>query len=182
MNKKIVYPPFKLERKTGALNGALWGFVSLISMITIEFLVIVHSFLCDTLNIESTIISDNFVLLNSILFIVFTVVFGVGLFKLIFTFLISYKLEDNKLIRGITNLKNIDHFTEFDLNATNYILNNADNSKKVMAANAAINYNKLLYLIELNINQRFVEENFDTNYYKKKIYNNPILEKKQNTF
>lgn len=82
MNRKIFVPSFKLERKTRALNGTLWGFVGLISMFTYSFLVmILHLMLSSIWNAEHTWISDHIIFVVLIPMIVFIVMFGTGLYR-----------------------------------------------------------------------------------------------------
>ena len=52
---------------------------------------------------------------------------------------------------------------------------NISNTTSITAGNAAINLNNVFNLITLNTNQEFVYQHFDSNVYKKKIYNNPRL-------
>ena len=55
------------------------------------------------------------------------------------------------------------------------MINNLSNSSSVVARNATFNLNKITNLIRLNINPEFVEKYFDTELYKKQVYENPKL-------
>lgn len=178
MNKNVFPPSLKFERKTKALNKTLWGFVGLISMFTVElFVIIFHLMLCSILNVESTFISDNSILTASIPVVIFSIIFGIGFYKFLNMLLHSYKFEDNKIIKGrIINsdkVKGTD--LAFDTAMTVYMAKNIGDSKKVVAGNATINLNSIIRLIELNTNGEFVNRFFDTDIYRKKIYNNPRL-------
>lgn len=177
MNNNIFSPSFKFEKKTKALNIALWGFVGLISMFSVGLLIFAfHLMLCSILNIESTFISDNF-LFEAFVIIFFSLMFGLGLYKFQNSLLHSYKFENNKIIKGrIINTSKIkDDNLILDTIATNYMVKNINNSKAVVSSNAAINIYNIAKLIELNTNQEFVNKFFDTSIYKKKTYNNPQL-------
>lgn len=177
MNNKFFSPSFKLERKTRALNPALWGFVGLISLFSVGgFVWIFHLMICSILDVESTFISDSF-LFEGFIIIVFALMAGIGLYKFINYLLHSYKFEDNKIIKGRIikpkKIKGID--LALDTALTTNMIKNITNSKKVYYGNTVMNINNILTLIKLNTNQQFVNEFFDTDIYKKKIYNNPQL-------
>lgn len=182
MNKNVFAPSLKFERKTKALNGSLWGFVGLISMFTVEFFVIIfHLMLCNILNVESTFISDNSELIGTIPVVIFGIIFGVGLYKFLNMLLYSYKIEDDKIIKGrIISSKRVKGADlAFDTAMTAYMAKNIGNSNKVAAGNTAINLNNIIDLIGLNTDEEFVNHFFDTDIYRKKIYNNPRLLKEK---
>ena len=178
MNNNIFSPSFKFERKTKALNISLWGFVGLISMFsTFLFAIVPYLFLSYFFDIASAFILDNLAVIMGISTMIFALIFGIGLYKFLNTLLCSYKFEDNKIIKGKIispdKVNGID--LAFDTIMTTYMAKNITNSKAVVAGNAAINMNSIINLIKLNTNQEFVDKFFDTDIYKKKIYNNPRL-------
>lgn len=178
MNNNIFFPSFKLEKKTKALNIPLWGFVGLISMFsTFLFAEVPYLCLCSIFDIESAFVLDNLSVILCAFTILFALIFGVGLYKFLNTLLYSYKFENNQIIKGkIINpekVKGID--LAFDTIMTTHMAKNIANSKSAVAGNAAINMNSIITLIKLNTNQEFVNKFFDTDIYKKKIYNNPKL-------
>ncbi len=178
MNNNIFYPSFKFERKTKALNISVWGFVGLISMFsTFLFVIVPYLFLSDFFDIVSAFILDNLGIVMVTYIIIFALIFGIGLYKFLITPLYSYKFEDNKIIKGrIINSEKIKgKDLAFDAIMTTYMAENITNSTSVMAGNAAINMNTIDNLTKLNTNQEFVNKFFDTDIYKKKIYNNPKL-------
>ncbi len=177
-NNNIFAPSFKLEKKTKALNTSLWGFVGLISLFSTLFLIeIPYLFLSSFFNIVSAFLLDNLVLTLTIPMVIFAFIFGIGLFKFLNTLLISYKFDENKIIKGrIINPKKVkDINLVFDTLVTTSMVQNITNSNIFVAGNTARSMNNLLNLIKFNINQDFVHQFFDTDIYKKKIYNNPKL-------
>lgn len=180
-NKKkidIFYPSFKLEKKTKAFNKYIWWFVSLISMFSVSLLVftIFHTFMCWFLNLVSTFIQDNFT------FIVFLpIIMYVGLsyqfLQWLMGLMTSYKFEDGKIIKGriqkADKVKGLD--LAIDAALLTNMIKNIDNSSSIVASNAASNLNKIANLIRLNSKPEFVEKYFDTELYKKKVYENPKL-------
>ena len=57
--------------------------------------------------------------------------------------------------------------------STSYMIANFDNPNVVIRGNTIDKLIELIELIDLNLNQEFVEKNFDTDIYVKEIYNNP---------
>lgn len=144
---------------------------------TFLFATVPYLFLSSFFDIASAFILDNLVVVASISTMIFALIFGIGLYKFLNTLLYSYKFEDNKIIKGKIispdKVKGIN--LAFDTIMTTYMAKNITNSKAVVAGNAAINMNGIINLIKLNTNQEFVDNFFDTDIYKKKIYNNPRL-------
>ena len=176
-NKNIFIPSFEFERKTKGFNKMLWGFIGLISMFTVGLFVFVfHEMVCSILNITSTFISENF-WITILLILLFALIFGIGLYNFINSLLYSYKIEDNKIIKG--KIMNVDKVKEIDLTLdtliTTYMIKNIDNPANITHANALFNSIKIFNLIELNTKIDFVNQYFDTNLYKKKVYTNPKL-------
>lgn len=179
-NNEILYPSFKFERKTKAFNKYILGFVALISMFTVTILVLAmfHTFMCNYLNLVSTFIQDNFIifgLLPAIIFIVLSYKIGQWLLAL----MCSYKFEDGKIIKGKIQKANKVKGLDLTIDATllTNMIKNIDNSSIVVASNAASNLNNIIKLISLNTNPEFVKQYFDTDLYKKKVYDNPKLVK-----
>lgn len=177
MKKKILYPSLKLEEKTKALNGPIWGFVGLISMFSIPLLVIVtHILICNILSIESTLISDNILILISII-LVFGLIFGIGLYKYLYSQLISYKIENNTIIKGFITktIKFNDNDNEIRTKILNSISLGLIKQKQYSINNTIFLLAGILNRIELNSNKDFVNAYFDTNLYKKYTYENVKL-------
>lgn len=178
MDKNIFVPSLKFEERTRAFNRVLWGFVGFISLFTVLIFVYpFHLMLCYFFDIESTFFSDN-ILIMSILALIF-VIMSMGIIKFFYMICCSYKIENNKIIKGkIVNYDNVDHeYLEFD---TNWILSLAQIIQilyKVVIVSRVNDLIRIIKMILLNMNQNFVENYFDTNSYKKKIYYNPILVK-----
>jgi len=88
-----------------------------------------------------------------------------------------YKFEDGKIIKG--RIQKADKVKGLDLVIDTALLTNMikniNNSSSFVASNAASNLNKIANLISLNGNPEFVEKYFDTELYKKKVYENPKL-------
>lgn len=175
-DKKIFIPSFKFERKTRAFNIVLWGFVALISMFTIGGIFCFHLMVCSIADIVSTFISDNMNIFTLLIFIL-AIIFGIFLFKFQNALLHSYKFQNNQIIKG--KILNPDKVSNVNLavNAatTKYMVKNIGNPKNVMTANTISNMSNILELISLNTKFEFVEQYFDTELYRKKIYNNPRL-------
>lgn len=112
----------------------------------------------------------------SVLIIVF-----VGLSYQLLLFLLnlmtSYRFEDNKIIKG--RIKTADSVKGVNLIIDTVLVANmlakAGDTSNVVAQNAAINWNNILNLIQLNMKHQFVEQYFDTELYEKTIYENPEL-------
>ena len=178
MDKNIFVPSLKFEERTRAFNRVLWGFVGFISLFTVLIFVYpFHLMLCYFFDIESTFFSDN-ILIMSILALIF-VIMSMGIIKFFYMICCSYKIENNKIIKGkIINYDNVDHeYLEFD---ANWILSLAQIIQilyKVVIVSRVNDLIRIIKMILLNMNQNFVENYFDTNSYKKKIYYNPILVK-----
>lgn len=176
----LFFPSVKFERRTKAFNKYIWCFVSLISMFTVNLLVfaMLHTFMCSFLNLVSTFIQDN---ITFIFFIPIIIFIGLSyqILQLLMNLMTSYKFEDGKIIKGriqkAGNVKGLDLVIDTAL-LTNMI-NNINNSSSIVASNAISNLNKIANLISLNGNPKFVEKYFDTELYKKKIYENPKLVK-----
>lgn len=178
MNKNIFFPSFKFEKKTKAFNKSIWGFVGLISLFSVGgACTIIHLMLCSIFDIESTFISDNLVCFVGLIVIFFALMFGIGIYNFFNSLLHSYKIEDKKIIKGriISDADIQNNNLIFDAAVTTHMVSNITNSNAVVAGNAAKNVSNILSLINLNTNPEFVYNNFDSNVYKKKIYNNPQL-------
>ncbi len=178
MNKNIFVPSFKFERKTGALNKSSWGFVGVISMFTIEMFVIVfHLILCYLFDVKSTFILDNLISVSIITVMIFALIFGIGLYKFFILLLHSYKFENNKIIKGKITKSGAINNKDLIIDAVmvEYMAENIKDSNKVLTGNTAININRILSLIKLNMNQNFANQFFDSDVYKKKVFNNPKL-------
>lgn len=176
----LFYPSFKIEKKTKAFNKYIWWFVSLISMFTVSLFVFTmfHTFMCYFLNLVSTWIQDHLifiVLLPMIMFVGLSYQFLQWLMEL----MTSYKFEDGKIIKGRIQKANKVKGSNLAIDTallTNMI-KNIDNSSSVVASNAISNLNHIANLIRLNTNPEFVEKYFDTELYKKEVYENPKLVK-----
>lgn len=171
----IFYPSFKFEKKTKAFNKYIWFFVSVLSAFSVGLLVftIFHAIICSILNIVSSFIVDN---IGNIGFlpVIMCIVLGYQFVQLVLILMTSYKFEDGKIIKGM--IKNVDKVKGIDL-AIDAALLTIDNSSSVVASNAASNLGELARLIGLNTNPEFVQKYFDTELYKKKVYENPQLVK-----
>lgn len=174
----IFYPSFKFEKKTKAFNKYIWWFVSLISMFTVSILVFAffHTFMCYFLELVSTFIQDNLIfiiLLPIIMYIGLSYQFLLWLMSL----MTSYKFEDGKIIKGkiqkADKVKGLN--LAIDAVALTNMIKNISNSSSVVASNAVSNLNNIFNLISLNTKPEFVEHYFDTELYKKKVYENPKL-------
>lgn len=171
----IFYPSFKFEKKTKAFNKYIWFFVSVLSAFSVGLLVftIFHAIICSILNIVSSFIVDN---IGNIGFlpVIMCIVLGYQFVQILLILMTSYKFEDGKIIKGM--IKNVDKVKGIDL-AIDAALLTIDNSSSVVASNAASNLGELARLIGLNTNPEFVQKYFDTELYKKKVYENPQLVK-----
>lgn len=174
MDNKIFIPSLEEEKKTKAFNKWGWSFASLISFFTVWFLWFMIYSISDDFVIES-FISNNLLLVFLILILIFLVIalFGRGFFNCLKT---SYKIDGNKIIKGIIKRE----AKANDLNlinsaiATKYTINSIKNSNNFAYAASAFNNSvHALKLISLNMKRDFVEQYFDTDVYKKKIYTNP---------
>lgn len=183
-NKKtinIFYPSFKFEEKTKAFNKYIWSFVSLISIFTVSILVFsfFHTFMCYLLELISTFIQDNLIFI-----ILLPIIICIGLtyqfLQLIMALMTSYKFENGKIIKGRIQrgdkVKGLN--LAIDATALTYMISNISDSSSVVAGNTVSNLNNIFNLISLNTNPKFVEQYFDTELYKKKVYENPKLVKK----
>lgn len=180
MNRKIFAPSFKLERKTRALNGALWGFVGLISMFTYSFLVmILHLMLSSIWNVEHTWISDHIIFAMLIPMIVFIVMFGTGLYRFFDMLLHSYKFEGDRIIKGKIVRPNKGKIAEFaaDAAVTGYKIKNMDDPSSAVSLGTAVDLYKMHNLIKLNTDEEFVNRFFDTEIYRKTTYDRTKLVK-----
>lgn len=174
----IFYPSFKFERRTKAFNKYIWWFVSLISMFTVSLLVFTmfHTFMCWFLNLVSTFIQDNF---TFIVFIPIIMYSGLSyqFLQWLRGLMTSYKFEDGKIIKGkiqkADKVKGLN--LAIDAVALTNMIKNINNSSSVVASNAVSNLNNIFNLISLNTKPEFVEQYFDTELYKKKVYENPKL-------
>lgn len=175
----IFIPSLNEEKKTGAFNNICWSFACLISMFVIVVLVYApHLFLCSQLGITGTVISECHWLLAYVE-LIFALVFGVGLYFFLRNLMFSYKIEQNKITRGrIINAgqtKGMDPVLSAAL--ASYMLKNAGNVDKVRNASTVINLHNIFQLISLNMNEAFVADFFDTEFYRKKEFENPRLVK-----
>lgn len=178
MKNNILVISLKLESKTKALSKTLWGPACLISIFSLGIVYGLHFLLCSLLDVVSTIMIDNTIILVCLL-LLFIVISIIKITKLLDALMSSYKFENNHIIKGkITNTNDvIGESLVLDTIVTAYMSSNIDNSNKVHNANTIRRIYELIKLIELNTNRKFVEEYFDTELYKKKIYNNPKLYK-----
>lgn len=175
----IFYPSFKLEKKTKAFNKYIGAFVALISMFTVGVGIIVfHVFMCYYLNLISTFIQDNLIIFMLLPVIIF-IALSYKLAQWLSSLMSSYKFEDGKITKGIiqraNKVKGIDLAIDTALLAN--MINNIGDSSSVVASNAISNLNNILNLIALNSEAKFVEQYFDTDLYKKNVYENPKLVK-----
>lgn len=174
----IFYPSFIFEKRTKAFNKYIWWFVSLISIFTISLLIFTmfHTFMCWFLNLVSTFIQDNFTIIVFLPIIIY-IVLSYQFFQWLTSLMTSYKFEEGKIIKG--KIQKADKVNGIDLVIDTALLanmiNNISNSSSVVASNATSNLNKITNLIRLNINPEFVEKYFDTELYKKQVYENPKL-------
>lgn len=174
----IFYPSFIFEKRTKAFNKYIWWFVSLISIFTISLLIFTmfHTFMCWFLNLVSTFIQDNFTIIVFLPIIIY-IVLSYQFFQWLTSLMTSYKFEEGKIIKGkiqkADNVNGVDLVIDTALLAN--MINNISNSSSVVASNATFNLNKITNLIRLNINPEFVEKYFDTELYKKQVYENPKL-------
>ena len=174
----IFYPSFIFEKRTKAFNKYIWWFVSLISIFTISLLIFTmfHTFMCWFLNLVSTFIQDNFTIIVFLPIIIY-IVLSYQFFQWLTSLMTSYKFEEGKIIKG--KIQKADKVNGVDLVIDTALLanmiNNISNSSSVVASNATFNLNKITNLIRLNINPEFVEKYFDTELYKKQVYENPKL-------
>lgn len=174
----IFYPSFIFEKRTKAFNKYIWWFVSLISIFTISLLIFTmfHTFMCWFLNLVSTFIQDNFTIIVFLPIIIY-IVLSYQFFQWLTSLMTSYKFEEGKIIKG--KIQKADKVNGVDLVIDTALLanmiNNISNSSSVVASNATSNLNKITNLIRLNINPEFVEKYFDTELYKKQVYENPKL-------
>lgn len=175
-NQNILVPSFEFEKKTKGFNKTLWGIVGLISMFTVGlFVFVLHEIIRYFLNITSTFIFDNSIVLLPTLILIFAIIFGIGGYGFINSLLNSYKFVNGKIIKG--RILDADRVKEFDLTLdsliTTYMIKNIDNPTNVMYANTLKNSFKIINLIKLNTDKEFVYKYFDTPLYKKKEYINP---------
>ena len=174
----IFYPSFIFEKRTKAFNKYIWWFVSLISIFTISLLIFTmfHTFMWWFLNLVSTFIQDNFTIIVFLPIIIY-IVLSYQFFQWLTSLMTSYKFEEGKIIKGkiqkADNVNGVDLVIDTALLAN--MINNISNSSSVVASNATFNLNKITNLIRLNINPEFVEKYFDTELYKKQVYENPKL-------
>ncbi|MCI8271903.1 MAG: hypothetical protein HFG16_06290 [Erysipelotrichaceae bacterium] len=178
MNRKIFVPSFKLERKTRALNRALWGFVGLISMFTYSFLVVIlHLMFSSIWNVEHTWISDHIIFAMLIPMIIFIAMFGTGLYRFFDMLLHSYKFEGDRIIKGKIIRPDKGKITELaaDVAVTGYKIKNMDDPSTAVPLGAAVDLYKTHNLIKLNTDEEFVNRFFDTEVYRKTTYDQTKL-------
>ena len=174
----IFFPSFKIERKTKAFNKYIWWFVALISMFSVSLVLLCmfHTFLCWFLNIVSSFIHDNFIFVTFIPVILY-ILLSYQFLKFLSSLMTSYKFEDDQITKGIIQKSNKVKGTDLiiDTALVTNMLKNVSNSSSVVASNTALNMNKIITLIRLNIKKEFVQKYFDTELYKKEVYKNPKL-------
>ena len=174
----IFFPSFKFERKTKAFNKYIWWFVALISMFSVSLVLLCmfHTFLCWFLNIVSSFIHDNFIFVTFIPVILY-ILLSYQFLKFLSSLMTSYKFEDDQIIKGKIQKSNKIKGTDLiiDTALVTNMLKNVSNSSSVVASNTALNMNKIITLIRLNIKKEFVQKYFDTELYKKEVYKNPKL-------
>lgn len=177
-NQNIFVPSFKFEKKTRGFNRVLWGFVGLISMFIVGiFGFVFHEIIRYILNIISTFFSDNSIVLWPIFILIFALIFAIGFYGFINSLLHSYKFENGKIIKG--KILNADRVKGMDLTLdsliTAYMIEHMDSPTNIMYANTLKNSFRIINLIQLNTDKKFVTKYFDTPLYKKKEYINPKL-------
>ena len=184
MDRKIKIPSKKIERSNGSLNIASWGYAGLISMFLVGALVNVaymmfYSFLYLT---KAYFYEYMWIMIAEIL--VYSLIFGIGMFAHLNGFLKAYAITDGKIIVG-----RIKAVPEGDIDSiivqaatTKMMIDNFDNSSVFGAAVAMQNLGNVLELISYNTKEGFADLFFFTDAYKKKEYNNPVLIKETSKY
>lgn len=178
-------PSFKYERKTGAFNRTIYGFVALISIITTLFgVLLLETLVADLLKIITTVLLKNMMIIVWILYVPCVFLSVHGIVKFCTDLMISYKFEGNRIIKGKITKKGFDAtfagvtgnsstgmaaagtvaaiYAGLGMSATT-ILNSALGARGI---------EEIYRLIGLNMTEGFAEAYFDTDVYKKKIYTN----------
>ena len=182
----VLIPSFTTEKKTKALYPGVWGFVGLVSMFTVGIGVFTtHLMFVAVLEIASTFISDNSVIIIPGVILLFGVLFGIGLFCFLSNLQTAYVIQPDKIIKG----KITDKAVKIDgkslgmqAASTAYMAANLGNGSKVSGANAVKNMFGIVEMICLNMEQGFAQEFFFTEGYKRKEYHNPRLIKENKYF
>lgn len=174
MDKGIYYPSFAFEKKTKAFNKYIWAFVSLVTLLPIMVFVFgyVASFMFSYLDLVSTVIHDNLWVFMMPVYIFIGLSYQFVQFLLIFRY--SYKFENGKIIKGV--IQNAAAKLSVDSSVGEEVAAEVMDLIDVPDSTAD-NFGFLLHLISLNTNPKFVKTYFDTEYYKKKVYENPRLVK-----
>ena len=174
----IYVPSFAFEKKTKAFNKYIWWFVSLISMFSVGVGVVVyHTFMCYFLSLVSTFILDNLLWIMLIPMLA-CVVLCYQLVQFLLALMSSYKMESGRIIKGTIRGRNV---RRADLAADAVLVTNMvrhpDDSSEVFKTHTILRLNNIIEMIRLNMNPGYARAYFDTEMYKKKIYENPILTK-----
>ena len=188
----------EVERQTHALNRYLWPFALFAGIV----IMLPYTIICKLFDLKHTVIFSLFELSGKgILIFVLLVTCAILLllyvpFSRITSFdYKAYLLEDKKLIIGkigkpvnmdVKNLQ-IDCQNEEEKNRlTNMFiaLKNADYQVVLNPddANMSIGGNGISLLMTYNQDKSFVTQFFDTELYKKKVYNNPVKIKENKTY
>lgn len=177
-DKNLYIPSFQFEKRTKAFNKYIWIFVAMISMFTIDVIVLgaFHTFLCYFLQLVSTFIKDNMLIVFFVPVIV-CIALSYQMVQWGLALMTSYEYENGKIIKG--RIQKTEKIEEAELIKDAEILGgmikNLDNPSKVMTLNTLSNISTVARLIQWNLNQEFVEKFFHTDLYKKEIYENPQL-------
>lgn len=176
---KYYVPSFTYEKKSHGFNRMLWAFVALISMFTVGVGVMIVNVLgVYLLDIISTVYTDHMTAFSGgfiTLAVLIMLIYGL---KFVQSFLVSYKMDGDTIIKGrIQNnaLGRSDNVV--DEMAARIMVRHKFSSESVVEGNTLINAHGIYELAQLNRNVSFVSEYFDTNLYKKKIYENAILKR-----
>ncbi|MCD7835291.1 MAG: hypothetical protein LUG83_01245 [Lachnospiraceae bacterium] len=151
---KCYIPSYEYERRTGAFNRTLWGFVALISMFTVGLgaMVFLEALVVDLLGVVTTVYWQYSSIFTVCFFSLIVLVAIPSLLKFVMELMTAYRFDGNSIIKG-----------RIMRNALNYApVNN-------MAA--------LVKIVELNMKEGFAEAYFETDVYKKKTYTNARLVK-----
>lgn len=174
-------PNYYFERKTQAFNLYLGFPVYIISLFIVVFGVIIPCvFIMSFLDLESIFLWEY----SNYLFVVFVVGGAIVAVKkgisLLSSMKTSYKIEGNKLIRGMNSNEGDISDEEMAIQAAclrTMFKNMGKNSTMFNLAYSISNFISIFKMIMLNYNYDYVERFFDTDCYKKKEFTNPVLVK-----
>lgn len=154
---KICVPSFEFEKKTKAFNKYKIFFVSLISMFTISVFIgaFFYAFMSSFLNLSTN--HMEIYIATPIIIFLFT---AYKLIQFLLALLCTYKIENNKIIKG--RIKYNSKINEIDLNLITTAIAGIINAQSI----------QVLKLIKLNLNKDFVYNYFETDIYVKKEYTN----------